>query len=234
MDRLGAERLVKEALSLGRLTLAEPEAKEVLRASSIRVPEFRLVKDVRSALEAAEAIGYPNVLKIVSPDIPHKSEVRGVAVGIRDPEELQAQWAHMILNIADERPLAQIEGFIVEEMAPKGAEVIIGVINDEQFGPTAMFGLGGVYVELLKDVSYRIAPVSMDDAREMIREIKAYPLLAGFRGETPKDIDSIADAIVRLTETVAEIRGIKEIEINPMIVYEDGAVAVDARATLGF
>ncbi len=234
MDRRGVERLIKEALSLGKKVLVEPDAKEVLRAHSIAVPEFRFVKDVSSAIEAAEAIGYPIVLKLVSPDILHKSEVHGVAAGIRDIDELQHMWAQMVLSVACEKPFAQIEGFLVEAMARRGIEVIAGVILDEQFGPTLMFGLGGISVEIMKDVSYRIAPITKDDALDMIREIKGYPLLAGFRGDHPKDIDAIADVIVKLSDIASEVRGIKELEINPLIVYENGVIAVDARAILGF
>ncbi|MEK6531377.1 MAG: acetate--CoA ligase family protein [Deltaproteobacteria bacterium] len=234
MDRRGAERLVKEALSLGKKVLVEPDAKEVLKAHSIAVPEFRFVKDVSSAIEAAQTLGYPIVLKLVSPDILHKSEVHGVAVGIKDIDELQHMWAQMVLTVACEKPFAQIEGFLVEGMAAKGIEVIAGVVNDEQFGPTVMFGLGGISVEIMRDVSYRIAPITKADAIDMIREIKGYPLLAGFRGDHPKDIDAIADVIVKLADIAADMHGIKELEINPLIVYEKGAIAVDARAILGF
>lgn len=232
-NRRGIERLVKEAFSLGRPVLVEPEAKEVLRLSSIQVPRFKVVKDVAGAIEAAESIGYPIVLKIISPDIVHKSEVGGVAVGLNNSKEIEEHWSQMILGVAMESPLAMIEGFIVEEMVGKGVEVIIGAIKDEQFGPVVMFGTGGVAVELMKDVSFRLAPVTREEAFEMMSEVKGFPLLTGFRGSHPKDLEAVADAIVKLAKTIDEIDGLKELEINPLIVYDKGVVAVDARATLG-
>lgn len=232
-NRRGIERLVKEAFSLGRPVLVEPEAKEVLRLSSIQVPRFKVVKDVAGAIEAAESIGYPIVLKIISPDIVHKSEVGGVAVGLNSAKEIEEHWSQMILGVAMESPLAMIEGFIVEEMVGKGVEVIIGAIKDEQFGPVVMFGTGGVAVELMKDVSFRLAPVTREEAFEMMSEVKGFPLLTGFRGSHSKDLEAVADAIVKLAKTIDEIDGLKELEINPLIVYDKGVVAVDARATLG-
>lgn len=232
MDNREIERLVKEAISLGKKTLVEPEAKEVLRLASIPVPRFQVVKDVNAAVEAASRIGYPLVLKLVSPDITHKSDVGGVVVGIKDAKELELMWSQMILNVADENPVAMIEGFLIEEMAPKGVEVIVGAIKDEQFGPVVMFGVGGVAVELMKDVSFRLAPLDKKEAFEMMAEVKGFPLLTGFRGGSFKDLDAIADVIIKLSGVVSSIDGLKEIEINPLIVYDQGAVAVDARAVL--
>lgn len=233
MDTKPIEKIVKEALSLGKKTLAEPDAKELLRLSSIPVPRFSLVKDVAGAIEAAERIGYPVVLKVVSPDISHKSDVGGVAIGIKDAKEVEDNWSHMILSVADENPVARIEGFLVEEMVPGGAEVIIGAVKDEQFGTYVMFGTGGVEVELMKDVSFRLAPVTRKEAFEMMGEVKGYPLLTGFRGGGLKDLGAIADVIVKLSKLVENTDGIKEFEVNPLVVYHAGAVAVDARVTLG-
>ncbi len=226
-------RLVTEAISLGRKSLVEPEAKRVLELADIRVPRFEVVKDVSGALEAADRIGYPVVLKLVSPDLIHKREIGGVALDIKGPEEVEQRWAEMILCVADENPLATIEGFLIEEMLPpKGAEVIVGVVRDEQFGPVVMFGIGGTPVELLKDVSFRLAPVTRDEAFEMIGEIKGFPLLMGFRGDSIKDLSAIAEVIVGISRLVEETEGITELEVNPLMVYETGAVVVDARATL--
>ncbi len=233
MDKREIERLVKEAFSIGKKTLVEPEAKEVLRLSSIPVPRFQVAKDMNAAIEAALDIGYPLVLKLISPDITHKSDVGGVALGIKDAKELEEMWSQMILNVAEENPVAMIEGFLIEEMVPKGAEVIIGAIKDEQFGPVVMFGIGGIAVELMKDVSFRLAPISRQEAFEMMGEVKGFPLLTGFRGGTFKDLGAIADTLIKLAEIVSETDGLKELEINPLIVYEKGAIAVDARAVLG-
>ncbi|MBI5344379.1 MAG: acetate--CoA ligase family protein [Deltaproteobacteria bacterium] len=233
MDKRAIERLVKEAVSLGKKALAEPDAKEILKYCSVPVPKFQIVKDVSNAVEAAGKIGYPLVLKIVSPDIIHKSDMGGVALGITDARDIELQWSTMILSVADECPTAMIEGFLLEEMVPMGVEVIVGAIKDEQFGTYVMFGTGGVAVELMKDVSFRLGPIGKDEALEMMREVAGFPLLTGFRGSAYKDIEAVADVIVKLSRTVEEIDGLKELEINPLMVYENGVIAVDARAVLG-
>jgi len=233
MDKKEVERIVKEALSLGRLTLVEPDAMEVLRLNSIPVPDFSVVKDVSAAIETSEKIGFPVVLKLVSPNVVHKSEVGGVAVGLKDSNELVTRWAQMILDVADKNPSVMIEGFIIEKMAPKGLEVIVGGIKDEQFGPVVMFGAGGIAAELVRDVSFRLAPIDRDTAFEMMSETKCFPLLTGYRGETVKDLDAVADVLIKLSAILEETDGLREIEINPLLVYDKGVLAVDARAVLG-
>lgn len=232
MDKRGMERIITEALSVEKKALVEPEAKEILKFASITVPRYKVVKDVSGAIEAADEIGYPVVLKLVSPDVLHKSDFGGVALDIKDPEGIEDKWSQMILQLADENPVAMIEGFLIEEMLPRGAEVIVGAIRDEQFGPVVMFGIGGVAVELMKDVSFRLAPVTREEAFEMISEVKGFPLLTGYRGSSCKDLEAVVDTIIKLGNLMNEVHGIKEIEINPLIVYERGAVAVDARAVL--
>ena len=233
METARMEKIVKEVLSLGRSSLVEPEAKEILRLSSVPVPRFVLAKDMADAVEATDKLGFPVVLKLVSPDILHKSDVGGVALGIRSKKELEQRWSEMILTVADETPTALIEGFIVEEMVPKGAEVIVGAVRDPQFGPVVMFGTGGVSVELMKDVSYRLAPVTREEAFEMMGEVKGFPLLTGFRGTTVKDLGAIAEVIMKVAEIIEKVDGLKELEINPLVVHERGAVAVDARGVVG-
>lgn len=232
MDMRGIERIVKEALSVGRKVLVEPEAKEVLKRASFPVPRSKVVKDVAGALDAAEEIGFPVALKLISPDILHKSEAGGVALNITNERELEFRWSEMILSVSDEYPVALIEGFLVEEMVRGGAEVIIGSIRDEQFGPAVMFGIGGVTVELMKDVSFRLAPITREEAFEMMGEVKGFPVLTGYRGQTVKDLDAIAEALIKLGDIMGRVDGIKELEINPLIVHERGAVVADARAVL--
>lgn len=232
-EKAAIEKIVKEAMSLGRKALVEPEAKAVINLASIPVPRHRAVKDMAGAFEAASDIGYPVALKLVSPDMLHKSDIGGVALGIKDSKELEASWSRMVLGAAREAPAAVIEGFIVEEMAGRGTEVIVGGIRDAQFGPAVMFGLGGVAVELLKDVSFRLAPVSKEEALGMISEVKSFPLLTGFRGGKPRDLDAVAETIIKVGRIMDEVSAIKELEINPLVVYERGALAVDARAVLG-
>lgn len=234
MDGEKIKNIVKEAFDAGKKNLSEPVAMEILRLSSIPVPMFCVVKDMEDAVKNAEEIGYPIVLKVISPDIVHKSDAHGVSVGIRNSEELEEKMSFMILAVADESPMACIEGFIIEKMAPQGVEVIVGAVKDEQFGPVVMFGLGGVTVELMKDTAFRLAPVDKNEAIEMMREVKGYPLLAGFRGGSAKDVEAVADVIVKLAGIISETDGIKEFEINPLIVHEHGVVAVDARAILEF
>ena len=232
MDTGSMDRIVKEALSVGRKVLVEPEAKEVLRLASFPLPRSKAVKDVAGAIDAAREIGFPVALKLISPDIMHKSDAGGVFLNIMDEQEIEEKWSQIILGVADDYPTALIEGFLIEEMVKKGAEVIIGCVRDEQFGPAVMFGIGGVTVELMKDVSFRLAPITRGEAFEMMGEVKGFPILTGYRGQTVKDLDAIADALIKLGDIVGRIEGIKEFEINPLIVHERGAVVADARAVL--
>lgn len=233
MDLKGIDRIVKETLSTGRKVLVEPEAKEALRLAGFQIPASRLVKDVSAALEAAVEIGFPVALKLVSPDIAHKSDAGGVFLNIGSEKLLEEKWSDIIIGVADDYPTALIEGMLVEKMVGKGAEVIVGAVRDEQFGPAVMFGIGGVTVELMKDVSFRLAPVMREEAFEMMGEVKGFPMLTGYRGQTVKDLDAIADALIKVGEIMARVEGIKELEINPLIVHERGAVVADARAVLG-
>ncbi len=231
----GAEinKVIEAAKGLGRRTLVEPQAKEVLRLASIQVPRFKLVKDLTNAIDCAGAIGYPVALKVVSPDIVHKTDVGGVCLGLRTVRDIEDSFSQIVLNVADEMPMAFLEGFLVEEMVPAGGvEVIVGAVRDAQFGPVVMFGIGGIAVELMKDVSFRLSPVTREDALEMMAEVKGFALLTGYRGAGMRDISAVADVIVKLSGVIENIQEIKELEINPLVVYHRGAVAVDARAVL--
>jgi len=232
MDLRPMDRIVKEALSVGRKVLVEPEAKELLKLASFNVPRSKAVKDVSGAIEAAREIGFPVAMKLISPDILHKSDAGGVFLNVMDEKEVEEKWSMMILSVADDHPAASIEGFLIEEMVPPGAEVIVGAVMDPQFGPAVMFGIGGVTVELMKDVSFRLAPVTKEEAFEMMAEVKGFPVLTGYRGQTVKDLDAIAQALMKLGEIVGRVGGIKELEINPLIVHERGAVVSDARCVL--
>ncbi len=232
MDKKCIDRLVGEAQGRGYRTLIEPEVKSLLSASQIRVPRFKVVKDMEEASREAESIGYPVVLKVVSRDIIHKSEAGGVVINLKDKNDIERAWSEMLFDVADNAPTARIEGFLVEEMAPAGVEVIVGGLRDEQFGPAVMFGIGGVAVELLRDTSFRLAPVEKAEALEMMTEVRGYRLLTGLRGAEPKDIDAVSDVIVKLSEILDYAGGVKELEINPLVVHEKGVVAVDARAIL--
>jgi len=232
MTKQEAKKFINDAVQSGKKSLLEPEAKEILKAWEIPLPPNFVVKDKDAVIGAANNIGYPVVLKVVSRDILHKTEAGGVMAGLKNAQEVEDSFNEMIFELSDHYATAKIEGFLIERMVDKGVEVIVGGIRDAQFGPAVMFGIGGVIVELLKDVSFRLAPVTKEECLAMMEEIKAYPLLAGYRGAEPADLDAIADVIIKIGNIMAEAVDIKEMEINPLIVYPEGAMAVDARVVL--
>jgi len=218
----------------GRRELLEHEAKSVLTAWGIPVNRTELVRTKEEALEAANSIGYPVNVKICSPDILHKSDARGVKVGINSGEELKHAFDEIMENARAYRSDARILGVTVSEYVPPAREVIVGGMKDPTFGPTLMFGLGGVWVEVLRDVSFRVAPIDRVDAEEMIREIKGYPILEGVRGEPKADIDALVDILLKAGRLTYEFQEIEEMDINPIFTFEEGrgAKAVDARFIL--
>ncbi|MEM2106177.1 MAG: acetate--CoA ligase family protein [Candidatus Bathyarchaeia archaeon] len=226
------ETIFNEARKAGRNYLLETEAKSVCAEYGIPVTKFKLAKSESDTIRFAEEIGFPVVLKIVSPDIIHKSDVGGVVVGLKTLDEVRSAYRQIIQNVKKHKANARIDGILVQEMAPPSTEVIVGAVKDPQFGPALMFGLGGIFVEVLRDVAFRIAPISEDEAREMIGEIKAYPLLEGYRGLPPADIDAIVKILVNTSRLVMEHQEIKELDLNPIMVYEKGAKTVDARIIL--
>lgn len=225
-------RLFKETRNEGRGHLLENEAKTVCMQYRIPVTKFKLAESEPEAVKSAEEIGYPIVLKIVSPDVIHKSDVGGVIVGLKDSEDVREAYHQIMDNVKKHKPKAKIVGIFVQEMAPQSTEVIVGATKDPQFGPTLMFGLGGIFVEILKDVTFRIAPITEDEAREMITEVKAYPLLKGYRNRPPADIEAIVSILLNASRLVMDHQEIKELDLNPIMVYEKGAKTVDARIIL--
>ena len=215
-----------------RKILLETEAKTICAEYGIPVTKFSLAKNEDEAVRFAEKIGFPIVLKIVSPDILHKSNVGGVAVGLKDASEVEEAYERIQKNVKKCVPKAKIVGMLVQEMAPASTEVIVGATKDPQFGPALMFGLGGIFVEVLKDVTFRIAPITEDEACEMISEVKAYPLLKGYRNTPPADINAIVRILLNTSKLVMEHQEIKELDLNPILVYEKGAKTVDARILL--
>ncbi|MDP3447792.1 MAG: acetate--CoA ligase family protein [Eubacteriales bacterium] len=223
--------LIKAAKAAGR-NLFEHEAWELFRAYDIPTRRCYLAKTVDEATVAASEIGYPIVLKIVSKDILHKSEAGGVKVNLTDEQSLQAGFFEIMQSVSNYKPDAQIEGILVCEMLHAGLETIIGMTRDASFGPTMMFGLGGIFVEVLRDVSFRVLPLSNADVMEMIGEIKGYKLLQGIRGEKPKDIDALAQLLLKVANMIEENPEIVELDINPCFIYEQGAMPADARVML--
>jgi acetyl-CoA synthetase (ADP-forming) len=225
-------RIFDEVYREGRNHLLEPEAKAVCGEYDIPVTAFKVARTEEEALKFAHSLGFPLVLKIVSADVIHKSDVGGVIVNIKTPEEVKDAYATILTNVKKRKANARITGILVQEMAPKSTEVIVGATKDPQFGPALMFGLGGVFVEILEDVTFRIAPITERDAREMITEVKAYPILKGYRSQSPADIDSIANILLNTSKLVTEHPEIEELDLNPIMVYEKGAKTVDARIIL--
>jgi acetate---CoA ligase (ADP-forming) subunit beta len=227
-----SEEIIENAINAQRLSLLEPEAKSICIEYGIPTPDFSVVSDKDEAMKASEKYGYPIVLKIVSPDILHKTEAGGVVVGLNNQNEIQKAYTQILDNAKHYNADARITGVLVQKMAPKGMEVIIGGLKDPQFGQTLMFGLGGVFVEILKDVTFRIAPIDESDARSMISEIKAYPILKGYRGQDPVDEEAIIKILLSASRLLMDLPQINQMDLNPVMAYNKGASVVDARMLL--
>jgi acetyl-CoA synthetase (ADP-forming) len=225
-------KIISQAHLEGRNALLETEAKSICMEYAIPVTKFKLAKNEKEAVKFAEGLGFPVVLKIVSPDIIHKSDAGGVMLNLKSKFEVQEAYGKILENVKKYKATAKIAGVIVQEMAPQSVEVIVGAIKDPQFGQTLMFGLGGVFVELLKDVTFRVAPITREDAQEMVTEVKAYPLLKGYRNTPPADIDAIINILLNTSRLVMDNPQIKELDLNPIMAYEKGAKTVDARIIL--
>ncbi|CAG0997844.1 MAG: acetate--CoA ligase family protein [Candidatus Methanoperedens sp.] len=210
--------------------LTEHEAKKLLSKYGIPVTKESIAKSPDEASAIAQQIGTPVAMKISSPDISHKSDVGGVALNV-NVHDAKSTYDKILLQIKKVASDARIEGILVQQMAPPGHEIIVGLKKDAQFGHAIMFGLGGIFVEVYKDVSFRVAPIERNEALAMISEIKGYPILKGIRGRKPADIEAIARVLVAVSE-MAQKENIIELDINPLIVDEKGAVAVDARAMI--
>jgi acetyltransferase len=200
---------------------------------SIPTAEWAVVENVDSALLAAGAIGYPVALKVLSPAIPHKSDVGGVALGIADSRGLRTEFDALLARVGARLPQAQLTGILVQKMLSDGRELVLGGKRDASFGPVVMYGLGGVYVELFEDVAFRLAPLTRSDAEKMIAEVRGSRLLSGVRGEPPADKDAVVEALLALSHLLVECPEILEIDINPLLVFERGVAAVDARVVVG-
>jgi len=218
----------------GRRELMELESKQVLAAWGVPVNRTELARDLSEAVKVAREVRYPIVLKIASPDIIHKSEAKGVKVGLSSELELRQSFGELINNARTYKPDAKILGVTIQEYLPPAREVIVGALQDPSFGPTVMFGLGGVWVEVLEDISFRLAPLSAEDAREMIQEIKGYPVLAGIRGTPPADVGALIGIIQKVGQIAHEFSEITEMDLNPIFAFDNGkgAVVADARIIL--
>ena len=234
VNRRKVEQIVDRHLRRRLREIGEMESKEILEAYGFVTPRGSIATTAEQAANIAEQIGYPVVLKIWSPDIIHKSDVGGVKVGLGNRQEVMDAFDLMMYRIPKKAPEADILGVLVQEMCSKGTEVILGMNRDERFGPLLMFGMGGITVEVLKDVTFYLAPLTADEARQMLLRTKTYQLLKGVRGQAGVDLDAISEGIQRLSQLVTEFPQIKEMDINPYVIGVEGAVpiAVDARISV--
>ena len=224
-------RIIQKAKKEKR-SLLETEAKELLREYEIPVPDFKLIKSEDEIIGLTKEINFPIAMKIVSPDIIHKTDAGGVKLNIKDETEARLAYQEIISKAKKYNKNAKISGAIVDSMIHEGTEIIIGMMKDPHFGPVIMFGLGGIFVEILKDISFRILPIEERDAREMVNEIKGFEILKGVRGEGPKNIKAIKNLLLKISQLALENPEINEIDLNPIFVFEKGLQIVDARMIL--
>ena len=234
VDLTKARGIIEKVKEEGRRVLLEVEAKELIRAYGIPTPLTVLVRTEDEAVEAANRIGYPVVLKVSSPQILHKTDIGGVVLNINSDREVREAFRTILNRARRYAPKAVLYGITVQKMVPKGREVIIGVSKDPTFGYLIMFGSGGIYANLFRDVSFRLTPITLEEVREMLRETKAYAILKGIRGEPPADISSVINVILRVNQIIQDIPEIVEMDINPLFVYEEGegCLALDVKIVI--
>ncbi len=226
-----ARKVLSKLIAAGNRVVGA-EGLPLLEAYGIKVAPYGIARTYKEAEEIADRIGYPVVLKVVSPDIVHKSDVGGVKLNV-ERDYLEKAFFEILSNVEGRMPKARIDGVLVQKMVSGGKELIVGMKRDPQFGPLIMFGMGGVYVEVLKDVSFRIAPITRKEAYEMVKEVKAYHILRGLRGEKPVDIDAIVDLLLRVSKLSVDHPEVLEMDLNPVKVFEKGYLVVDFRMVLG-
>lgn len=226
------QAIIAAAKAENRTLLTEVESKQWLEQAGIRVVGAKLARSAKDAVARSKELGFPVVLKVASPDVVHKSDIGGVKIDLKNATQVSHAYKDILAAVKQKQPDARIHGVSVQSMAKPGVEVIIGMTKDAQFGPVIMFGLGGILVEILKDVSFRIVPLTKRDAGEMIRDIKGYPVLEGYRGQEPSDVGALENMILKVSDFVEKNPEIKELDLNPVFAYKDGAMAVDARIVL--
>jgi acetyltransferase len=232
VDRRTVEGILDRALAAGRTQLTEVEALKVFQSYGIPTAAYRVAHSQDAAVEAAEELGFPVVLKILSPDVVHKSDVGGVRVELSSSEEVKEAYQDILQSVRSAQPDSRLEGVLVASFMQGGRELIVGVSTHPSFGPVLMFGMGGIYVEALNDVTFRIHPVTRLDAEEMIRSIRGFPLLEGVRGEPGADLITLVETIQRVSQLVGDHERIVELDLNPFLAFEEGGVAVDARIAI--
>jgi acetyltransferase len=234
LDRDAVRDTIAAAREKGHATLGEKEARAIAEACAIPLPASIFATDAQAAVQAAGQVGFPVVMKISSDDILHKSDAGGVRVGVEDADGVVSAYEEIMASARAYKADAALDGVLVQQMAPEGREVIIGMNRDAQFGPVIMFGLGGIYIEVLKDVIFRVAPITLDDAHDMIRGIRTAKLFGPFRGQPPADVEALAEVLTRVSQLAVEFADLTECDFNPLRVYAEGegVIAVDARFAL--
>jgi len=228
-ERASVRTVFEAARNQKKSNLLETESRDMLSEYGILLTEAQLARTAQEAAGIGEEMGYPIAMKVVCPDIIHKSDAGGVKLGLKDRHQVEEAFEEILKNAERITRRDRVVGVLLSPMVPPGQECIIGMVRDRQFGPVLMFGLGGIFVEVLKDVSFRVAPVADQDIDEMIREIKGFKVLTGIRGERPRDIDALKDILARLSQLVIDHPEIQEADLNPVIVYEKGVSIVDSR-----
>lgn len=234
MSKSAIQQIINLSNEENRTVLTEIESKQILQHIGIPVPDFRLATSADEAVELAQFIGFPLAMKIVSPEIIHKSDAKGVMLNIKNESELRSSYEEIIRNAKKYNPNAEITGVSIQEMIKGGKEVIVGMNRDAVFGPVLLFGAGGIFVEVLRDITLKVLPLADRDIENMFSEIQASKILTGYRGSPPADLSSLKEIIQKIAKLSFELPEISEFELNPVIVYEqgNGAVALDARIIL--
>jgi acyl-CoA synthetase (NDP forming) len=231
-DLKECENIIQKALQEGRFSLLIPESQQICKLHHIPTPVSHVVQNVDEAVTTGKLMGFPVVLKIISPQILHKSDVGGVVLGITDETALKKAYPKLISDVHKNNPKAEVLSVLIEKMMPPSTEVIVGGIRDSQFGPSVMFGMGGIFTEVYKDVAFRVAPVDKIDALNLIHELRGSKILEGIRGQPPADIDALVDVLMDVSSLMSQHSAISQLDLNPVIAYPDGVCAVDTRIVL--
>jgi acyl-CoA synthetase (NDP forming) len=226
------DEIIQKAVEMGKSSLLISEARQICKLHNIPTPESYVAKNEKEAEEKANQIGYPVALKILSPQIVHKTDAGGVELNINNDKELREAYQEMMTKVTKNKPDAELIGILVEEMMKPSNELIVGGIRDSQFGPSVMFGMGGIFAEVYQDVAFRVAPLDEIDASELINSIEGSKILKGLRGEPPADVQSIVKILLNVSNIMMEHKKIKQLDLNPVKVYSDFACAVDSRIIL--
>jgi acyl-CoA synthetase (NDP forming) len=231
-DLKECETIIQKALQEGRSSLLIQESKQICKLHHIPTPVSYVVQNTDEAVTKGKEIGFPVVLKIISPQILHKSDVGGVVLGIDGEAMLKEAYPRLMAEVRENEPKAEVLGVLIEKMMPPSTEVIVGGIRDSQFGPSIMFGMGGIFTEVYKDVAFRVAPLDKIDAMNLIRELRGSKILEGIRGRPPADLDALADILIDVSSLMLQHSAISQLDLNPVIAYPDRVCAVDTRIVL--